>query len=97
VEATLLAELERLGNQPPTDAEMEKARTQIHASFAYAWDSVTGIGGVVGSAEAVEGYRRLLTFLDRIDAVTAADVQRVAARYFRESSRTIGRFIPTRA
>jgi len=97
VEAVLLAELERLAAQPPTEAEMEKARTQIHASFAYAWDSVTGIGGVVGSAEAVEGYRRVVTFLDRIDAVAAADVQRVAARYFRESSRTIGRFIPTRA
>ncbi|HUT37001.1 MAG TPA: pitrilysin family protein [Planctomycetota bacterium] len=97
VEAALLGELERLGKEPPTAQEMEKARTQVHASFDYAWDSVTGIGGVVGSAEAVQGYGRLLTLLGRIDAVTAADVQRVAAQYFRESNRTIGRFVPTRA
>jgi zinc protease len=95
VEAALLGELDRLGTQPPTEPEMEKARTQVHASLAYAWDSVTGIGGVVGSAEVGGGYRRLLTFLDRVDAVTAADVQRVAAQYFRESNRTIGCFIPT--
>ncbi len=96
VEAALIGELDRLGSQPPTEQEMEKARTQIHAAFAYAWDSVTGIGGIVGSTEAVEGYRRLLTFLERVDAVAAADVQRVAAGYFRESNRTVGRFIPTR-
>ena len=94
VEAALLAELRRLHDEPPADEEMEKARNQIHASFAYAWDSVTGIGGLVGSAEATEGWRRLETFLERIDAVTAADVQRVAARYFAEPNRTIGRFIP---
>ncbi|HRT97769.1 MAG TPA: pitrilysin family protein, partial [Planctomycetota bacterium] len=80
VEAALLAEIARLQADPPTEQEMAKARTQIHAAFAYAWDSVTGIGGMVGSAEATEGYRRLETLLARVDAVTAADVQRVAAR-----------------
>lgn len=97
VEAALLAELERLAIQPPGEPEMEKARTQLHAAFAYAWDSVTGIGAVVGSAEAVDSYRRVLAFLGRIDAVTAGDVQRVAAGYFRESNRTVGVFIPRRA
>ena len=95
VEAALVGELERLAAEPPSDQEMAKARTQIHAAFAYAWDSVTGIGGVAGSTEASEGYERLETFLDRIDAVTAADVQRVAAAYFVPSNRTVGRFIPT--
>lgn len=94
-EAALLDELGRLGSQPPTEQEMEKARTQVHAAFAYAWDSVTGVGALVGSAEALESYHRLLTFLDRIDAVTAADVQRVAESYFCERNRTVGRFIPT--
>jgi predicted Zn-dependent peptidase len=56
---------------------------------------VTGIGAVVGSEEAVDSHHRLETFLDRIDAVTADDVRRVAAVYFTESNRTIGRFVPT--
>jgi predicted Zn-dependent peptidase len=43
----------------------------------------------------VDTCRHLETFLDRIDAVTAADVQRVAATYFTEPNRTIGRFVPT--
>ncbi len=97
VEAALLAELDRLRETPPTEQEMEKARTQVHAAFAYAWDSVTGIGGVVGSSEAVGGYGRLVAFLERLDAVTAGDVQRVAGAYFRESNRTIACFIPTPA
>ena len=95
VEAALLAELERLAASPPTTEEMAKAKTQIRAAFAYAWDSVTGIGALVGGTEAVDGWRRLETFLDEIEAVEAADVQRVAAAYFTETRRTVGRFIPT--
>lgn len=95
VEAALLAELDRLATEPPTDQEMQKARNQLRASFAYSWDSVTRIGAVVGGIEAVDTWRRLETYLDRIDAVTADDVARVAAAYLAESRRTIGRFIPT--
>jgi len=58
---------------------------------------VTGIGGMTGAAEATDSYHRLETFLARVDAVTAADVQRVAAAYFTEANRTVGRFVPTRA
>jgi len=94
VEAALLAELDRLRAEPPSDQEVEKARTQLRAFFEYSWDSVTGIGAMVGSAEATEGYQRLETFLPRMEAVTPADVQRVAATYFTESNRTIGLFVP---
>jgi len=94
-EAALLAELKRLADEPPSAEELEKARTQIRAAFAYGWDSATGIGGVVGSCEAVDSYHRLNTYLDRVDAVGADDVARVAAKYFHASNRTIGRFIPT--
>ena len=95
VEAALIAELERLATDPPTDQELAKARTQFRAAFAYAWDSVTGIGAVVGSTEAVDSHKRLETLLERFEAVTAADVQRVAATYFAETNRTVGHFVPT--
>ena len=95
VEATLLAELDRLRQEPPSAEEMEKARTQTRASFAYSWDGITSIGGITGTVEAIDSHRTLETCLDRIDAVTRDDVQRVAASYFTESNRTIGRFIPT--
>ena len=32
---------------------------------------------------------------DRVDKVTPADVQRVAAAYLKPSNRTVGAFIPT--
>ena len=95
VEAALLAELEHLAACPPTAEEMAKAKTQIRAAFAYSWDSVTGIGAMVGGAEAVESWHRIETFLGEVEAVAAADVQRVAATYFAETNRTVGRFIPT--
>ncbi|NQT50515.1 insulinase family protein [bacterium] len=95
VEAALVAELDRLAAKPPTEQELQKARNQLRASFAYSWDSVTRIGAVVGSAEAVTSWRDLESFLGRIDAVTADDVQRVAATYFAEPRRTIGHFVPT--
>jgi len=94
VEAALLGEIDRLRREPPSAEEMEKARTQTRASFAYSWDGITTIGGIAGTVEALDSHRTLETFLDRIDAVTRDDVQRVAATYFTESNRTIGRFIP---
>jgi len=97
VEGALIAELDHLSAEPPTEQELAKARTQIRASFAYSWDGVTGIGAIVGSMEAIDSYHRIETLLERLDAVTGADVQRVAHEYFTESNRTIGRFIPREA
>jgi zinc protease len=39
-------------------------------------------------------YSWFETYLDRLAAVTARDVQRVANEYFRSQSRVVGTYIP---
>jgi zinc protease len=95
VEAALGKQLDRLASEPVPDAELGKAQTQIRAAFAYAWDGVTNMGAVAGSMEAVDSFRRLETLLDRIAAVNAADVQRVARTWLGPANRTVGIFLPT--
>ena len=52
-------------------------------------------GYLLGEFEIVASYKMYSTFLDRLMAVTKADVQRVAAKYLTESNRTVGWFIPS--
>ncbi len=74
---------------------MEKARRQLRAAFAYAWDGATAVAGLTTVAEAICGYRWLETYLERLEAVSADDVAQVARRYLKPENRTVGHFIPT--
>jgi zinc protease len=50
---------------------------------------------LLGQAESVgAGWRKVDQFLERIHAVTAKEVQRVAAQYLIEDARTVGTLIP---
>ena len=95
VEEALLREVEGLAERPPTDHEMKKARCQLRAAFAYAWDGATAVAGLTTVAEAICGWRWLEDYVERLEAVSADDVQRVAAAYFKADNRTVGQFIPT--
>lgn len=83
VEAELLAELERLKNEPVPDAELAKAKTQILRDFVVSRQSVQSLGEELGYAAVVLKDAGLLDAeLDRFLSVTPQDIQRVARKYF---------------
>ena len=90
VEAGLYREVERLKREPVTAEELARAKRQVQASFVYSKDSIRSLAQQLGYFETVATHKYLETYLDRIGAVTAADVQRVAAKYLVEDSR-VGR------
>jgi len=94
-EQALLAVIDDLRSNPPSERELQKALNQARASFVYAMDSVSDQAYRLGYYQTIDDYRYLDTYLERIGKVTAADVQRVAARYFTPDNRTVGWFIPT--
>jgi zinc protease len=50
---------------------------------------------LMGQAESVgAGWRRIDQFVERIRAVTAKDIQRVAKQYLTQDNRTVGILIP---
>ncbi|HRX04160.1 MAG TPA: pitrilysin family protein [Anaerolineae bacterium] len=95
LEAALLAELDRLTREPVTPDELRKAVHQTRAQFTYSAESVTDQAFWLGFAEIVADLDWLNRFPDSLAAVTAEDVQRVAASYLDACKRTVARYVPT--
>lgn len=94
VEEVILAELERVGREGLTEAEVEKAKQQIIAQQAYNSDGTYAIAVLLSEAEAVADWRFYKDYTTNIARVTPADTARVARTYFTEDNRTVGYFIP---
>lgn len=90
VEAALLAELARVQDALVSPAELEKARRQARALFAYSSESITNQAFWLGFSEIFADYGWFMRYLDNLEAVSAADLQRVAQTYLSAANRTIG-------
>jgi predicted Zn-dependent peptidase len=87
----IYAQIERLKNEPVSQEELDKAKTRARAGLIRQLDSNEGLAQQLAFYEALTGdWRNLFQQLDRIDAVTAEDIQRVAHTYFTTKNRTVG-------
>jgi zinc protease len=94
VEDAILREVERLRTTPITEAELETARKQSRAQFAYSAESVTNQGFWLGFAETIADQAWLAAHLSSLDAVTVADITRCAERWLSDRGRTVGHYVP---
>jgi zinc protease len=94
VEQALLGEVEQLKKEPVPAEELERARNQIEASFVWQQDSVFSRASILGRFEMLGSWRLLDDYLPRIRKVTAADLQRVARRYFLVDRKNISILLP---
>lgn len=82
LEEAILEEIARLVAEPPADRELEKAKNQLTAGFVFGLETVNGIAQQIGVSKINTGDPRAwLDAYDKIQAVTAEDVKRVAAQY----------------
>src|SRR5437773_2174599 len=87
VEAALRAEIKKLQDAPVSAAELEKAKNQIVTSELRQRETNLGKSLAVGSAAVLlSDPNKVNTELERLQAVTAADVQRVAKQYFTDDN-----------
>jgi len=94
-EAALRAEVKKLQDAPVTAAELEKAKNQIITSQLRQRETNLGKSQTLGSAAVLRGDpNRVNTDLDQLQAVTAADVQRVAKKYFTDANRYVFYYLP---
>jgi predicted Zn-dependent peptidase len=86
-----LAEIESLVERGPTDEEVERVRNGRVAGFVYALDNIGGFGGVADRLNAYNVYLgdpgKIMSDLERFQAVRPADIARVAKRYLAERPR----------
>jgi zinc protease len=93
----LIKSAEGLAANPPTAAEVTRARD----NWIKDWETGMRDSGraAIGLSEwAAQGDWRLVFLIrDRVKAVTAEDVLRVAQAYLKAGNRTVGEFVPTKA
>ena len=94
-EGVLYEELAKLGSTPVSEAELRKAKNHWLAHHYDQWKTIAGRANLLGEYEVLDGdYRKAFTYDRDIEAVTAADLQRVAKKYFSPDNRTVATLIP---
>jgi zinc protease len=93
-EAAIEQEIDRILNDPVSEAELAKVRKQTRAQFAYTIERVSSQAQWLGYMEMLGNWRMFDSFANNLAAVTAGQVQHVAQKYLRPSNRTTGWFEP---
>ena len=97
VKKIMLETVDGLAANPPSAAEVDRARTRLAKNIDLNLRDSTRIGLFISSYIGTGDWRLLFVNRDRIGKVTADDVKRVAHSYLKQSNLTIGEFIPESA
>lgn len=90
VEDAIHAEIERLKTEDITDDELKMVKTRAKANLIRGLDSNDGLAEDLALYQTYYGdWRELFRSVDRIDAVTKADIRRVANSVFVPTNRTV--------
>jgi predicted Zn-dependent peptidase len=90
-EQALYAEIDRLAAAPPTPDELLKAKANVRAGLIRQLRSNMGLAIGMAMQDAFTGdWRTLFTRAEKIDKVTAEDVQKAATKYLTAKNRTVG-------
>ena len=94
MEKELLGEMDRLRKEPVGEEELKRAKNQIEAGFVFQEDSVHRRASLLARFELIGGFALKDQYLDKIRAITADDLKRVAQRYFGEDKKNVGILLP---
>src|SRR6202044_1775684 len=94
-QAEVEKELAAMRDNPVGAEELQKAKNLEAAQFVFGQDSVMPEAEMLGVYEMLGDYHLVDKYLDGIDKVTAADVQRAAKTYLVASNMTEGVLVPT--
>jgi predicted Zn-dependent peptidase len=93
LEAAWQQEVERLKNEPVSEAELQKVKNQRAANVYRSLQSNFFLMLQLGLYEAFGDWRYINESPAKFQAVTAADIQRVAKEYFEWNNRSVAIFL----
>jgi zinc protease len=95
VEKAMEAEIKKLQDETVTAAELEKAKNQLITNQLRQRETSNGKALALGEAAVLLGdAARVNTDLERLQAVTASDIQRVMKKYFADTNRLVLYYLP---
>ena len=91
LEAALRAEITRIQQDGVSEKELKRAKAQLVAGQVYKLDSMFGQAMEIGQTESAGiPYQKIDRMLEKLQQVSAAEVQAVAKKYFSDDTLTIG-------
>ena len=95
VETGIWQQLKQLQDHPPSAAELARVRAQVVAAEVYAQDSITSQATLIGQLETVGlSWRIQEDDLAALSAVTPADIQAAAKKFFSKTRLTTAYVYP---
>ena len=91
VKGRLLGELDKIANEGISATELEKARNIMIADYWRGLATIDGKASALGNAEVFLGdYQRAFSLPDELAAISAEQIQSVAASVFDSRKMTVG-------
>jgi zinc protease len=94
---TLIETVEGLEKSPVTDVELKRAKTNLLNELEKTINDPQRLCVSMSESIAMGDWRLFFIQRDRIEALTLADIARVAKNYFKEDNRSFGQYIPVAA
>jgi predicted Zn-dependent peptidase len=95
LEKAMMAEIVRLKNELVSEEELNGVKRRWRAGLLSQMNSNTSMAGLLAKFEVLMGnWAEAFDYLEKVNKVTAADVQRVAKKTFVDSNRTIAYLEP---
>jgi zinc protease len=94
-ERTMLEVIDALREEPVTDAEVDRARAALLRQIELAFTNSQRIALQLSEWASMGDWRLMFIHRDRIENVTADEVNAAVEKYFVPANRTLARFIPT--
>ena len=91
----MFATLDELTAEPPTEEEVERAKTDYLSRIELSLNNPQGIALDLSEWAARGDWRLFFLHRDRLEGVTPEAVHQVAQAYIKESNRTVGYYYPT--
>lgn len=92
--STLIETVEGLAKEPVTEAELKRAKTSLLNDIEKTINDPQRLCVAMSESIALGDWRLFFIERDRIEALTVADVQRVAQHYLKQDNRSYGQYLP---
>lgn len=93
-EKALWSEIVRIQYEPVGEAELRRIKRRVESQRLYAQEEVLGMARTLAGYEALGGYELTDTILEKLRAVTAEDVMRVANTYIKLEGAALVEYLP---
>ncbi len=88
-------EICRLQDEMVSTDEIARAVKQARALFAYGSENITNQAFWLGYADMFANYEWFVNYVEELDKITPAEVQRAAQKYLSPANRVVGFYLPT--